>query len=384
MTHHLQTNTMPRPAASPPSRRLRKRLPAGRRGLRLAAVAASLPLLLAVTASGGVVPAQAASNTGGLFAGHEAPGRGTAPVSACARQTGTGWNQVPTINPGNFDELTGVAVLSSCQAWAVGNYSGGTLIENWDGTAWTQQPSPSPGNAGNALRGAAATSATDAWAVGDYSTTADPTQSQNLIEHWNGTAWTQVPSPSPGGTNGSALSGVAATSPTSAWAVGYYVTSGSLGKTLIEHWNGTAWTRVPSPEPANDSVLSGVAATSATSAWAVGSSSNGGGRTLILHWNGTGWKQVPSPSPGGTNGSALSGVAATSPTSAWAVGSYSNMDKTLILHWDGTTWTKVVSPNPSPLANELFGVAATSAANIWAVGIRTNLSTYLTLAVHCC
>ena len=284
MTHHLQTNTMPRPAASPPSRRLRKRLPAGRRGLRLAAVAASLPLLLAVTASGGGVPAQAASNTGGLFAGHEAPGRGTAPVSACARQTGTGWNQVPTINPGNFDELTGVAVLSSCQAWAVGNYSGGTLIENWDGTAWTQQPSPSPGNAGNALRGAAATSATDAWAVGDYSTTADPTQSQNLIEHWNGTAWTQV----------------------------------------------------------------------------------------------------PSPSPGGTNGSALSGVAATSPTSAWAVGSYSNMDKTLILHWDGTTWTKVVSPNPSPLANELFGVAATSAANIWAVGIRTNLSTYLTLAVHCC
>ena len=332
MTHHLQTNTMPRPAASPPSRRLRKRLPAGRRGLRLAAVAASLPLLLAVTASGGVVPAQAASNTGGLFAGHEAPGRGTAPVSACARQTGTGWNQVPTINPGNFDELTGVAVLSSCQAWAVGNYSGGTLIENWDGTAWTQQPSPSPGNAGNALRGAAATSATDAWAVGDYSTTADPTQSQNLIEHWN----------------------------------------------------GTAWTRVPSPEPANDSVLSGVDATSATSAWAVGSSSNGGGRTLILHWNGTGWKQVPSPSPGGTNGSALSGVAATSSTSAWAVGSYSTMDKTLILHWDGTTWTKVVSPNPSPLANELFGVAATSAANIWAVGIRTNLSTYLTLAVHCC
>ena len=80
MTHHLQTNTMPRPAASPPSRRLRKRLPAGRRGLRLAAVAASLPLLLAVTASGGVVPAQAASNTGGLFAGHEAPGRGTAPA----------------------------------------------------------------------------------------------------------------------------------------------------------------------------------------------------------------------------------------------------------------------------------------------------------------
>jgi len=338
---------------------------------------------------------------------------------------------VPTANPGRFDELTAVAAVSSCQAWAVGNYSGGTLAENWDGTAWTQQPSPSPGSAGNGLFGVAATSATDAWAVGDYTTTADPTQSQNLIEHWNGTEWKQVPSPnpsansslsavadtsptnawavgtyvtgavtytliehwngtawkqvaspSPGGTNGSTLSSVDATSPTSAWAVGNYFSSGSVGKTLIEHWNGTAWKQVPVPEPANDGFLSGVDATSAASAWAVGNSSNGG--TLILHWNGTAWKQVPSPSPGGTNGSTLSSVDAISSASAWAVGSYSNMDKTLILHWNGTTWTKVASPNPSPLANELFGVAATSPANIWAVGIRTILGAYLTLAFHCC
>jgi hypothetical protein len=396
-------------------------------------VAASLPLLLAVTASGGVVPAQAASITGVLFAGHDAPGRGTAPAPACARRTGTGWKQVPTVDPGNFDELTSVAVLSSCQAWAVGNYSGGTLIESWDGTAWTQQPSPSPGSAGNGLFGVAATSVTDAWAVGDYSGVGDPTQSQiliehwngtawkqvpspnptsndalssvvatsptnawavgeyvagaavhALIEHWNGTAWKQVPSPSPGGTNGSVLSGVDATSLTSAWAVGDYSSSGSVGKTLIEHWNGTAWKQVPSPEPANGSVLSGVDATSPTSAWAVGSSPNGGGKTLILHWNGTAWNQVPSPSPGGTSGSALSGVDATSAAAAWAVGSYSNTDKTLILHWDGTTWSKVASPNPSLLANQLSGVAATSPANIWAVGIHSNLSTFLTLAVHCC
>jgi len=352
--------------------------------LRLAAVAAPLPLLLAVTLGASAVPAQAASTTGLSSAGR-APAPGIAPAAACASPAGTGWKQVATPNPGNFDELNGVAVLSSCQAWAVGNYSGGTLIESWDGTAWTQQPSPSPGSAGNGLFAVAATSATDAWAVGDYSTTADPAHTQALIEHWDGTAWKQVPTPNP--TANDALSGVAAISATDAWAVGEYVTGAGI-RTLIEHWDGTAWKQVPSPSPGgtNGSTLSSVDATSATSAWAVGNYFSSGtvDKTLIEHWNGTTWTRVPSPSPGGSNGSALSGVDAASAASAWAVGSYSNMDKTLILHWNGTTWSRVASPNPSPFSNELSGVAAASPADIWAVGIHSVELNFLTLALHCC
>ena len=65
--------------------------------------------------------------------------------------------------------------------------------------------------------------------------------------------------------------------------------------------------------------FSGVAVTSARSAWAVGAAGNGSGeKTLIAHWNGTAWKQVRSPSPVG--GSFLDGVAATSARNAWAVG----------------------------------------------------------------
>src|SRR5947207_13393586 len=42
--------------------------------------------------------------------------------------------------------LRGVAVLSRCNAWAVGNYSPGqTLITHWDGASWTAVPSPNPG-----------------------------------------------------------------------------------------------------------------------------------------------------------------------------------------------------------------------------------------------
>jgi hypothetical protein len=120
----------------------------------------------------------------------------------------------------------------------------------------------------------AATSATSAWAVGS-------TGAYTLIERWNGTAWKQVPSPTP--TSGGSLNAVAATSGRNAWAVGSYG-SGPSTRALIEHWNGTAWKQVPSPGDAGNSSLNGVAATSATNTWAVGLPTDS---ILILRCNGT-------------------------------------------------------------------------------------------------
>ena len=72
----------------------------------------------------------------------------------------------PNVSPGSHSNvLSGVAVISATNAWAVGNYSNGTinqaqaLIVHWNGTAWKQQSSPSPGSAVNTLTGVAATSA---------------------------------------------------------------------------------------------------------------------------------------------------------------------------------------------------------------------------------
>jgi hypothetical protein len=213
------------------------------------------------------------------------------------------------------------------------------------------------------LYGVAATSASSAWAVGYSGSITSP---KPLIVRWNGTAWTRVPSPAP---VGSVLSGVAATSATSAWAVG----STGAGKALIERWNGTAWAQVPSSAPGTFSGLSGVTAVSASSAWAVGSTSTGGSvKTLILRWNGTAWKQVPSPTP--TGGGGLSGVAADSAGNAWAVGftGPGATTKTLILRWNGATWAQVPSPSPgAPNPDDLRGVAAVSAGSAWAVGCTT-------------
>jgi photosystem II stability/assembly factor-like uncharacterized protein len=102
-----------------------------------------------------------------------------------------------------------------------------------------------------------------------------------LILRWNGSGWKQAPSPSLAG----GLSSVAATSSSSAWAVG------TDGNPLIEHWNGTKWAKVAAPSGDALAGLNGVTATSPTNAWAVGTPDGGPGHTTgIAHWNGHTWR----------------------------------------------------------------------------------------------
>ena len=207
------------------------------------------------------------------------------------------------------------------------------------------------------LTGVTATSATSAWAVGSTGSNRGP---EPLIAQWNGTSWKQAPS---SGLPGGELSAVTATSANSAWAVG----STNSGQSLILHWDGTTWKQVPSAGTAGS--LAGVAASSASSAWAVGSTNSG--QSLILHWDGSTWQQVPSPNLQGRV--SLSAVAVTSGRDAWAVGTLSTSTSpaaSLILHWNGTTWQRVLIPIPpeGQFGNGLAAVAATSATNAWAVG----------------
>src|SRR5258707_4434609 len=296
----------------------------------------------------------------GVLAG---PGSAGASGSSCQN-----WTGVPPPNPGTANVLNGVAVGSACDAWAVGNDGSAgasqTLILHWNGTSWTRVASPIAGT-DNVLNGVQAASRTDIWAVGSY--TESGGAEKTLALHWNGTFWKQVATPNPQ-FRFNHLSGVRVLSANDAWAVGSSVSGNQIFKTLILHWNGTAWKRVPSPSPPGAS-LGAVAATSAGNAWAVGYRQ--GLRTLILHWNGTKWTQVSSPRPGLPG--YLTGVSAKSTASAWAVGVYlpgTVVPQTLILHWNGARWTRVASPNPGGPAhdNSLSGVAVTSAGNAWAVG----------------
>ena len=309
---------------------------------------------------------------------------GTEPPAASASDC-QAWTGIQPPSPGaDSNGLNGVTVLSPCDAWAVGSYEdspdmGQTLIEHWDGAAWTVVPSPNVAGFSNVLGAIRAVSPTDIWAVGAISATG--TQ-QTLILHWDGHTWAQVASPSPGTT--AALSAVRTVSATDAWAVGFF-TKGTLDRPLILHWNGQKWAQVASPHPGVEGVLAGVAAVSATNAWAVGTFFNGSAeRSLTLHWNGQKWAQVASPNPGGpTRDTILNGIAAGTATGkVWAVGWYSKgaMNKTLILAWNGKAWVQQASPSPG--TSFLFGAVTTATDSTWAVGNYDNGTTLLSLILR--
>ncbi len=312
--------------------------------------------------------------------------------AACSSQTnivnpspGT-WRIVHSQNPGSaINNLGAVAATSSNDAWAVGSFSnnhlitqaGKAMIEHWNGSAWGVVTSPTTPLDGSDLSGVAAISPTDAWAVGNAYSNND-TELQTLIEHWNGASWAIVKSPSP--TNGAQLFALTALSATDMWAVGIY--GNNLGRTLsahtlIEHWNGTAWTVVQSPNPGSGlNYLESITAVSANDIWAAGFSSGGQTvlgmqKTLIEHWDGTSWKVVQSVSPG-SNGNTLSAITAISANNVWAVGNTNDgspgTDNALIEHWNGKSWSNVAGQNPGKQSNYLNAIVARSSHDIWAVG----------------
>jgi hypothetical protein len=298
-------------------------------------------------------------------------------VSSGATQTlieqwnGTGWSIVTSPNQGTgTNELFGVSCTSTSFCMAAGVYvsSGAnqTLIEQWNGTGWSIVTSPNQGT-GNVFYGISCTSSTFCIAVGYYGS-----PNQTLIEQWNGTGWSIVTSPNQG-TGNNQLFSVSCTSMSFCVAVGYYVSSAGTKQTLIEQWNGTAWSIVSSPDTsANDTDwLIGVSCMSASFCMAVGYSQSSGGymQTLIEQWNGSQWSIVSSPNTNST-GASLFGVSCTSMSFCMADGYYVNgYALTLIEQWDGSQWSIVSSPNTnSAWNNQLFGVSCTAANFCMAVG----------------
>src|SRR5437588_2156125 len=122
---------------------------------------------------------------------------------------------------------------------------------------------------------------------------------------------------------GDTLNGVAAISSNNVLAVGYSVSgvskSSVIDQTLIEQWNGSAWSTISSPNVGTgDNVLNGVVAISANNIFAVGysTSSTASQQTLILHYNGSSWNVMSSTTAG-----SLSAIAAVSASNIYAVGS---------------------------------------------------------------
>jgi hypothetical protein len=276
-------------------------------------------------------------------------------------------------NPLDEDVLRGVAAVSATDAWAVGAAGSEDgpdrpLIERWDGVAWTDVVTSLPEDA--TLYDVAALAPDDVWAIGSrYPGTYSP-----FAAHWDGVSWSSVPVPNPGRPSAELL-GVTALAPDDVWAVGWREgTVPAQNKTLVEHWDGSSWSVVPSRSPGVDQQLNEVSGSSATDVWAVGRSlatiahhNEYQYHPLIEHWDGSRWSVVKSTESGSQI--ELMGVEAMSATDAWAVGftgQGSGTGRAFFEHWNGSGWHLV--DGPRPLYSELNAVAGGAPDNVWMAG----------------
>jgi hypothetical protein len=282
-----------------------------------------------------------------------------------------GWTVASAPPTGQNATLQGVTTVSDSDAWAVGfrngnaftNVGAKVLIDNWNGTAWSQTPTPATPQNTALLTAVSASGATDAWAVGR--TQSNKSNLEGLALHWNGTAWSVSPSFT-AALGAYANVGVADISPTDAYAVG---NNSTIPRGHLAHWDGTSWSSVTVPLPPNaptNTTLDAISADGPNDVWAVGTfldSANEQFENFSIHFNGSAWSVVPM-----AQGGQFDAIKANGPADVWAVG---RGNGTLIAHFNGTAWSIVPSPSPGSNA-ALTGVTTTNAANdVWAVGSDT-------------
>ena len=129
---------------------------------------------------------------------------GTISPTSSSSGTGPAGPLLPAAATGQaFDQLISVQCLSAANCWAVGNAGPVAQMSNFLPIF--------PG------------------AVGD----------QGLIEHWDGSAWSIVPSVSEPAPNGGYLSGLECVGATDCWASGATTDdTGNASGILMEHWDG--------------------------------------------------------------------------------------------------------------------------------------------------
>ena len=209
-----------------------------------------------------------------------------------------------------------------------------TLIGHWDGTTFTTVQGPNvTSTSSDRLISVSATSATDVWAVGR---TTDNGVDSALTVHYNGSTWSIVPSANPS-TTSNTLYSVKALSSTLAYAVGDYKDLNGRSHTLIEKWNGSVWSEVPTGDiiPGYDSLLFSLSGLSSTDIWSAGATyaPNGGltpSYTFAKHFDGTSWKNVLGLDGNLGNFNEFNAIVEASPTEIWAGGDYVNGSNQLV------------------------------------------------------
>jgi hypothetical protein len=201
---------------------------------------------------------------------------------------GSRWTIVSTPNlPGVPNGLYNPVSFGPNDVWALLGTPDEHLAEHWNGKKWSIVQLP---DSNYTLSGLSGSASDDIWIVGDGPGT--------ITEHYDGLAWNIIPSANPP-EGEPVLQSVTSISSDDVWAVGGIYALAPKVRTLVEHWDGTSWSIVPSPSPgAKANVLDSVSGTGPDDVWAIGTytdAGDGASRILYLHWDGTRWTHFHNP-----------------------------------------------------------------------------------------
>lgn len=166
---------------------------------------------------------------------------------------GSSWTHTTTLpdNPGG-NYLDGIDAISANDIWAVGGQSGSPtrpcFAVHYNGSSWTEVAVPNVGIFRNAFYDVDGITGNDVWAVGHYGDHYGDFHA--MAQHWNGSSWSNVALPESITSPIGELYSVNMIATNDVWALGGTIT----GEMLMIHWNGTAWTTMPTDGSAGGSV----------------------------------------------------------------------------------------------------------------------------------
>jgi hypothetical protein len=259
--------------------------------------------------------------------------------------------------------LWSVSALSPSDAWAVGGRGHRAYTAHWNGTRWTEVPSPLLPQVA-VLTGVSAVSDADVWVVGSWGPIHDE---HPLVAHWDGASWTRATLPDLG-VDFVYLADVAAKGG-EVWVVGTRQARGAFHTTpLILGWDGRAWTVSPLRGTFGGFTdLSGVAIGDDGTAWAVGTIAKRRSYGLLEQWTGKRWYQVGSPFRRITG---LDAVDVIGSSDVLAIGESLHQTATRLYSLRGTrrSWTLDHVPFGPSYDGAMEDVAWESSGTAWAVG----------------
>jgi hypothetical protein len=154
-------------------------------------------------------------------------------------------------------------------------------------------------------------------------------------------------------------------------AVGEYVGTDGIQRTLSERWDGHSWHIVFPANAARAEVsnLQAVSCASARACDAVGGASAPGpnGSIMAESWNGTSWRMVPIQKPGQTFLEAISCATATFCLTVGERTTAAGVAQAVAERWNGQRWL-IVTPLRPEAFSQLLGVSCHGPRNCYAVG----------------